>query len=80
MDDFKGIVKIDFKEAREKSGVSKAMAQEIFNEVGYTGISLDAIENNEVKLNEQQVNTLFSMYDIPSEYRKGYYEKYTERF
>ena len=80
MDEFKGTFKVDFKEAREKSGISKDLVQEIFNEVSYSNISLDDVENNHVKINEQQVNTLFGIYGIPNEYRKDYYEKYTNRF
>ena len=55
--EFKGVVKVDFKEAREKSGVSKQMAEQIFKEVSYSDISLDDVESGSAKINEQQVNS-----------------------
>lgn len=79
MDDFKGVVKVDFKDAREKSGVSKEMASQIFKELSYSDISLDDVENGTQKINEEQINTLFGMYGIPAEYRKEYNEKYTNK-
>ncbi|MCQ2979616.1 MAG: hypothetical protein MJ245_07455 [Clostridia bacterium] len=80
MEDFNGVVRVDFKEAREKSGLNKDFANEIFKEVSFSNISIDDVESGDVKLSENDVDTLMGMYGVPEYLKKDYHEKYSPKF
>ncbi|MCQ2910699.1 MAG: hypothetical protein MJ244_00785 [Clostridia bacterium] len=79
MDEFNGVVKVDFKTARENAGMSKELASQIFKEVSFSDISIDDVEEGNAYLNQQEVDTLCGMYGIPDFLRKGAYEKYSNK-
>ena len=80
MDEFNGVVKVDFKTARENAGMSKELASQIFKEVSFSNISIDDVESGDVKLSENDVDTLMGMYGVPEYLKKDYHEKYSPKF
>ncbi|MCQ2748724.1 MAG: hypothetical protein MJ246_01585 [Clostridia bacterium] len=79
MDDFKGVVKIDFKEQREKSGFNKEDINSVFKTLNY-GFDVDAVENGTVKMSEEQVNTYMGICGTDPLLKKDYYAKYTTNY
>lgn len=75
--EFNGSFKIDFKEARERAGFKLPEVEAALNSLPGYKLDLNSIENNNMKISEEQVNTLMGVYGLPIEQKKGYYEKYT---
>ena len=78
-ENFKGVVKVDFKDAREKNNFAKGDVEQIFRAVGYNDIDLDAVEREETPITETEVDTLMGVYGIPDYLRKDYYAKYAPK-
>jgi len=75
--EFKGSFKVDFKEAREKAGLTINVVENAINSLPGYSLNIAAIENNSTKITQEQVNTLMGVYNVPVEHQKGYYEKYS---
>lgn len=76
MDEFKGVVKIDFAEPREKSGFTKEGINNVFKELNYN-FDVDAVENGNVKMTTEQVDTYMGICGIDPLLKGQYYAKYT---
>ena len=74
--DFKGTFKVDFKEARENSGLSLNQVEN-FLEPMYK-VNLAQVEENNEKVSEGYVQALMGVYGLPAEHMKDYYAKYTK--
>ena len=76
MDDFKGVVKIDFTEPMQKSGFTKDGLNSVFKELNY-GFTYDDVASGNVHMTQTEVDSMMGICKIDPTLKGQYYAKYT---